>query len=87
MPDPYVERDIGAKAQRLLEDQAFIEAITRLKDKMMSGWLNSKSDEGEEREELYRMLKLLDSLQAQLAGMVSDGTLAHKQIEKEEANG
>ena len=85
MTDPYVERDMGAKAARLLDDAAFSEAVARLKEKMMVGWENSKSDETAEREEFFRMTKLLDALTKELQFMVDDGAVASEQIKREES--
>ncbi len=83
----YRERDMGMKARRLMDDVAFAEAVKRLKEKMLAGWMESKSDEVEEREELFRMIKMMDSLTAELEFMIDDGTVAAEQIEQEEANG
>ena len=75
---------MGAKASRLLDDAAFGEAVSRLNEKMMTGWTNSKSDETAEREEFFRMTKLLDALTRELQFMVDDGAVASEQIKREE---
>lgn len=76
---------MGAKAERLIADPAFQEASRRLKEKMLNGWENSKSDQVEEREEFFRMYKLMGSLENELQHVIDDGKVAAKQIEREEA--
>lgn len=81
--NPLQERDMGAKAERLANDPAYAEATKRLKTKILAAWEGTKSDQMEDREELFRMFKMLDRVTGEIEQMIADGHVAAAEIEAE----
>ncbi len=81
MSDQEISR--GNKAKQILEEPLFIEAIQKVRTELMNEWLNSDDKNSEQRENIFRMRRLLEVVLMQLQTIMETGKLAtQKQSEK-----
>ena len=83
--DPAVEaekKQRGDRAEALLRDELFVEAMDRIHGTYMDHWKNSEAFDFETRERAYVAVMLLTDLQNQLISYVRDGQVARGVIEK-----
>jgi hypothetical protein len=81
MSDQEISR--GNKAKQILEEPLFIEAIQKVRTELMNEWLNSDDKNSEQRENIFRMRRMLEVVLMQLQTVMETGKLAtQKQSEK-----
>lgn len=73
----------AAKANEVLENEAFQKAFEDIRKEYIDAWTNSPARDVDGREKLYLMLQLTNKLQATLHGMLADGKQAQIQREYE----
>lgn len=71
----------GERAEALLRDEIFREALEAVEAKYVTAWRNSSMDEYELRERAHICVCLLTDLKGQLIQYVRDGAIAGKQLE------
>lgn len=69
----------GHKAQKIIENPAFYEAVEELKDGYRSDWECSHPDDTHKREQAYQKIKVVDDITGILNETVSDIKLAKRQ--------
>jgi hypothetical protein len=72
----------GSKAQRLLEDEAFIQAFKDVKQAILDKWEAAPLRDREGAHELKLMLKLLADLKANLEMAVNNGKMAAAELKQ-----
>lgn len=73
----------GSKAKQILEEPLFIEAVQKVRTELMNEWLNSDDKNSEQRENIFRMRRMLEVVLMQLQTVMETGKLAkQKQSEK-----
>lgn len=81
MSDQEISR--GSKAKQILEEPLFIEAVQKVRTELMNEWLNSDDKNSEQRENIFRMRRMLEVVLMQLQTVMETGKLAkQKQSEK-----
>lgn len=75
-----MESERGARADALLRDEAFNEALDEIRAVYMSAWRNSDALDVEARERCHVAVCLLDDIKAQLVSTVRNGTAAREKI-------
>ena len=73
----------AAKANEVLENEAFQWAIEKLKEEYIDAWLNSPAKSADDRESLYLMVKMVDRMKGHLEQRLMDGKQANLQREHE----
>jgi hypothetical protein len=84
-PNINKEAELGAKAEALLRDETYQNAVRSVREGIHIRWAASPITDVEGQHELRLMLKLLDDIEANIAEVVSTGKLAAVQIEQERA--
>jgi hypothetical protein len=79
------ERDDGYKAELLLDNPVYIEAVTKVREAIITAWENAPIRDKDGHNELKLMLKLLKDLDANIKTVAQTGTLAKLQIERTKA--
>lgn len=77
--DPTVR---AAHAKRILEDDVFKSAISAMEAKAIDKWRSSNPDQMEEREDAYRMLRVIGDFRAEFQSMINDGVSAKRRDER-----
>lgn len=67
------------QAQRLLNDEAFKEAVVEIRRDIADEWQRSRPDDAAGRENLFRQLQAVDRLTAKLESYVLNGRMAERQ--------
>lgn len=78
---PELERDRGARALRILEDDIFKDACDKLRASILKAWEHSRPDDSVARERAYSELRLLNGLLKDIETVMQTGELAGRQIE------
>lgn len=73
-----VVREQQAKA--VLTNPEFMRAFTAYRAKLFDSFSSSNHDETERREEIYRQMKSLDTVEATLRKSLQDGRMAREQL-------
>ena len=68
-------------AQQILDDQVLKDAWSGVEAELISMWKESKADDTEGREALYRELHSLKAVKARLERAIAAGKLAEKELE------
>ena len=68
----------GQKAKQILEEPIFVEAIQTIRTELMNEWLNSDDKNSEQRENVFRMRRMLEVVLIQLKSVMETGKLATK---------
>ena len=68
----------ASEAKRLIESEAFVEAISGLDKTYIQAWRNAKTVEV--REDAHRYMMLLNKFSADLKAMVFDGAVTDKRV-------
>lgn len=76
-----LERDRGARARRILEDDIYRDAFEKLRASLMKAFEHSRPDDREARERAYLELRLLTALERDLETIMQTGEMAGRQIE------
>ena len=66
----------GNEARSVINNPIYKEALILLKAQMMETFQRTKYDQKEEREEIWREMKVLDALERQLESVMRTGRLA-----------
>ena len=72
----------GVKAKRLLNDELLVEAFSTIRQNLLLGYQASKSDQADEREQIYFTLKALKSVEDYLGSTLRNGEFAIKTLEE-----
>ncbi len=74
----------GNKAKQILEDTLFVESVQTIRTELMNEWLNSDEKNSEQRENIFRMRRMLEVVLMQLKSVMETGKLAtQKKSEKQ----
>ena len=74
----------GNKAKQILEDTIFVESVQTIRTELMNEWLNSDEKNSEQRENIFRMRRMLEVVLMQLKSVMETGKLAtQKKSEKQ----
>lgn len=84
-PNIHKEADLGAKAEALLRDETYQNAVRSVREGIHIRWSASPITDVEGQHELRLMLKLLDDIEANIEEVVRTGKLAAVQIAEEKA--
>lgn len=76
-----LERDRGARARRILEDDLFRDACERMRAAILKTWEHSRPDDVTARERAYLELRLLAGIIGDITSVMKTGELAGRQIE------
>ena len=76
-----LERERGARARRLLEDDLYRDSFAKLRAALQASWEHSRPDDKEARERAYLELRLLSALERDLETIMQTGEMAGRQIE------
>ncbi|MDA8668231.1 hypothetical protein N9M26_01085 [Alphaproteobacteria bacterium] len=76
MVDKEKEIQRGHRAKQILEDEIFIESINKIRTELMNQWLNSDETSSEQRENIFRMRRMLEVVLMQLQSVLETGKLA-----------
>jgi len=66
----------GHRAKQILEDEIFIESVNKIRTELMNQWLNSDETSSEQRENIFRMRRMLEVVLMQLQSVLETGKLA-----------
>lgn len=72
----------GRKAQAILEEEVFREAVEDAEISLILSWLDTEPDETAEREAQWAAMHALDELLRTLRGYVGDGEVARQRLEE-----
>jgi hypothetical protein len=78
------EADRGSHAENILRDELFKEVVDEIRKKLIDQWTDSPIRDTEGREEIHRMLYLLNSIVKNIEDTYETGQLARKQLVIEE---
>lgn len=70
----------GELARQVLDNPVYRDAFLRMKADLLSGFETSGSNQDEERREIWRMIKTLNKLEAQLNQTMQTGELARRSL-------
>ena len=74
----------GNKAKQILEEPLFVESVQTIRTELMNEWLNSDEKNSEQRENIFRMRRMLEVVLMQLKTVMETGKLAtQKKSEKQ----
>jgi hypothetical protein len=79
MVDKEKEIQRGHRAKQILEDEIFIESVNKIRTELMNQWLNSDETSSEQRENIFRMRRMLEVVLMQLQSVLETGKLATKE--------
>jgi hypothetical protein len=79
------EIERGGKAQRLIDDEMYIESMAGVREAIIKQWEACPIRDKEGQHELKLMLKLLSDLQANIKTIADTGKLAQINIEREKS--
>lgn len=74
------QKEKGAKAQSILDDEVFQEAAKAVSEEYFNQWVNTSINDVTGRENLWRALKSLDKVVKHLRIVAQNGRLATKDI-------
>ena len=77
------EIERGSRAQILLRNEVYQEAVGKVRQGIMDAWAESPLRDTEGQHELRLMLKLLTDIEKNIERVATTGTLALRQIEHE----
>jgi hypothetical protein len=78
-PPPADRVELGAAAQRLLQDPTFALALDRVQVRLTDAWRNSTVGDAAGREAAYRLHTAVEQLRSELHLMVANGKAAERQ--------
>lgn len=73
----------GERAQALLKDEIFAEAIEQVRAGIVTAWSNAPIRDKEGHHELKLMLKLLDDVVRNIESVIDNGKIAAETIRRE----
>jgi hypothetical protein len=78
-PPPADRVELGAAAQRLLQDPTFALALDRVQVRLTDAWRNSTVGDAAGREAAYRLHTAVEQLRSELHLMVANGKATDRQ--------
>lgn len=72
----------GARAFDLMKLPVYRDAVDSVREDLTNQWRRSGEDENVKREHLWACLQALELVQQKLDAVMSDGTIARKEIER-----
>jgi hypothetical protein len=72
----------ATRADRLLNDEAFIETFETLTAQLIGRWLATRPEERDERERIWNQLYQLGQVKAALLRTIANGKLAARELEE-----
>lgn len=77
-----LERDIerGANAKKILNNPEFSSAFSMIKATLINGFENTKFDQSDERDEIWRKLQALNWLEDQIQEVINNGKMSEKAL-------
>lgn len=75
------ERDRGHRAERIVQDEIFVEAVSNMRQRFMDEWQNSPIRDSEARERIYLMVRILDLLVQELISVMETGQSANTTLQ------
>jgi len=78
-PPPTDRVELGAAAQRLLQDPVFALALGRVQARATDVWRHSKVGDTTARETMYWLQAAIEELRSELQQMVDNGKAAERQ--------
>tara|TARA_X000000950_G_scaffold110534_1_gene139379 strand:- start:615 stop:881 length:267 start_codon:yes stop_codon:yes gene_type:complete len=66
----------GKKAKQILEEPLFVESVQTVRTELMNEWLNSDEKNSEQRENIWKMRRMLEVVLIQLQSVMETGKLA-----------
>lgn len=82
-PDLHTEASKGARAEQLLKNPVYVEAVDTIRRRIYEQWESAPIRDREGQHELKLMLKLLGDLEANIKQVAETGRLAQIDIERE----
>lgn len=76
----------GQQAREVIENPLYQEALAAIKDGLMNAWNDTLPEEQQRREECWRSLKVLGTLERELSHHMMTGQLATEQRELDAKN-
>lgn len=80
MADLYVEQARGSQAQDLLNHELIQEFLTKIRENLKKEFEQSKAQDKEGREEVWRLLKVVNEFERHFLTIIETGKLAEKQL-------
>jgi len=74
------QQDRGQRAQLLIENELFKEAIENIEQTILDAWKGSASTEEKQRHNAYLMYRLLQNFKQQFTTAISTGKVAQKEL-------
>lgn len=74
----FTER--ASRAKQLMEDEMVVEALTTIRSNLHSIWESSKHEEERQREEAWKMLKIMNEFERFFLKVMEDGKIAQKEL-------
>ena len=80
----FTRRDIelGEKARSVVQNEAYTQAFTTVRDLYTQSFINTAEDESAKRERAYMAIRMLEEVQAHLESMMDKGKLAKQHLDK-----
>ena len=76
------ERDRGARAERILTDDLFVQAFAELEKTYLTAWKNTTPTQVPEREALWMGITVLSDVQQHFRLIMQTGKFSHEQLER-----
>tara|TARA_R110000803_G_scaffold159464_2_gene223564 strand:- start:338 stop:580 length:243 start_codon:yes stop_codon:yes gene_type:complete len=76
MSDNEIQR--GLIAKEILQNDIFVESINKIRSELMNEWINSDTQNSEQREDIWKMRKMLEVVVNELQTVLETGKLATK---------
>jgi len=77
MSDQDIKR--SQQAKEILEHPLFLEAINKIRGDLTNEWLNSNLENSEQRENIFRMRRMLEIVVMQIQSIMETGKIIKKQ--------
>tara|TARA_R110000822_G_scaffold71808_7_gene172798 strand:- start:1520 stop:1765 length:246 start_codon:yes stop_codon:yes gene_type:complete len=68
----------GLIAKEILQNDIFVESINKIRSELMNEWINSDTQNSEQREDIWKMRKMLEVVVNELQTVLETGKLATK---------
>lgn len=80
------EEDVrkGKKAESLIADEAFSNALLKMENDAVWLWKDTKPEDTVRREHAWHMLRAIDNFRTEISKIMDNGKVAQRQIEREQ---
>jgi hypothetical protein len=81
-----LEEDVrkGKKAESLIADEAFSNALLKMENDAVWLWKDTKPEDTVKREHAWHMLRAIDNFRTEISKIMDNGKVAQRQIEREQ---